>query len=67
MNKIKAIILIILLFTVLTSTGCTNPQEKKQQDYQKCTEVCASVLTTEDYIILHLCNEECKQSFLNSS
>ena len=66
MNKIKTIILIILLLLVMGSIGCINPDKKIQQDYQKCAQVCASVLT-DDYVTMHLCNEECKQRFLNSS
>lgn len=66
MYKLKIIILIILLLLVVNFSGCVSEDKKGQQDYQKCVEVCSSVLT-EDYVTMHLCNEECKQRFLNSS
>jgi hypothetical protein len=65
MKAVKLLILLLLVLLLISSVACIN-EEKKQQDYQKCTEVCASVLT-EDYVTLHLCNEECKEQFLNST
>ena len=39
---------------------------ENREAYEKCTSVCSSVLV-DDYITLHLCNEECKNRFLNQT
>ena len=62
MNKNK-IIIAIFLFLVLFSYGCSN-QTQAQEDYNKCTSVCAATLGGEDFIILELCRQECRDQFL---
>ncbi len=56
--------LIILIIVIIVSIGCSNETEKDdvKKNYLKCTQVCASVLD-DDYITMHLCNEECKKQF----
>ncbi|MBW2991743.1 hypothetical protein KY345_00815 [Candidatus Woesearchaeota archaeon] len=63
----RAVIIIAVLILVLVLIGCYGAEKEKMQEYQKCTSVCASVIGEEDYVTLHLCNEECKKEFLNSS
>ncbi len=60
--------LVILLITIaIFLNSCADEQKQMQEQYEKCTSVCSSVIVTEDYVTLHLCNEECKKKFLNSS
>ena len=61
----KILIFLMVLFLVIALVGCNDVTEDKKA-YKKCTSVCASVLG-EDYTTLYLCNEECKNEFLNQS
>lgn len=61
----KKVFLMVLLIVLLVAGGCSKDTEVEQQtDYEKCTSVCSSVLS-EDYVTLHLCNEECRKEFLD--
>jgi hypothetical protein len=54
--------MIFFLFLLLFSFGCGN-QTQKQEEYQKCTAVCAAVLD-DDFVTLELCRQECSEKFL---
>jgi len=60
--KASKIIFVFFVFILIFSTGCVD-QDAKQKEYNKCTTVCASVLD-EDFVILKLCMDECKEKFL---
>ena len=60
MNKI--IILFFVIILIVTS-GCVSEDAKRQEEYEKCTSVCASVLS-DDFVTLELCRRECKEKFL---
>lgn len=66
MKAVKLLILSLLLLLLISSIGCIS-EEERRKDYEKCTQVCSAVVATDDYVTLHLCNEECKEQFLNSS
>lgn len=60
----KKIILSLIIIILITS--CTNDIESDQNvEYNKCTAICSSVLD-EEFVILELCREECKEKFLES-
>lgn len=58
--KIAILFAIILL---LFSASCANENSKKQEEYDKCASVCASVLD-DDFVAMELCRRECRQEFL---
>jgi hypothetical protein len=62
-NKIAIIFALILL---IISPGCVNEDRQKQEEYEKCTSVCASVLS-DDFVTLELCREECREEFLEEN
>jgi len=63
----KGIFLIVFVVLIVFSLfGCSKTSIEKEQAYEKCTSVCSSVLN-EDFVSLHLCNEQCKVEFLNAS
>lgn len=60
----RRFVLVAFLISLIVISGCFRDiKEEKMSDYEKCTSVCSSVLS-EDYVTLHLCNEECKKEFL---
>tara|TARA_Y100000310_G_C20567118_1_gene756056 strand:+ start:88 stop:291 length:204 start_codon:yes stop_codon:yes gene_type:complete len=67
MNKL---IFVIFVFVLLFSYGCSG-KNVKQEDYQKCTSVCASVIENPDadeaFITMEICMEECKKKFLEQT
>ena len=63
MKKELVVILLFLLLTLFLS-GCTEKTDA-QQEYDKCTSVCASVVE-DDFVTLEICREECKKQFLES-
>ena len=65
MKKLSKIIFLILIVVLVFTTGC-EIETKQQQEYNKCTSVCASVLG-EDFITLQLCMNECKAKFLDEN
>ena len=62
MKKLSKIILIFVIILIFP-TGCIDQDAKNQEEYNKCTSVCASVLE-EDFVTLKLCMDECKEKFL---
>ena len=60
MNKIA---ILFILFILVLSTSCVNEEVNKQEEYEKCTSVCASVLE-EDFVTMELCRRECEEEFL---
>ena len=60
MNKIA---ILFIVFILILSTGCVDEDAKKQEEYEKCTSVCASVLE-EDFVTMELCRRECEEEFL---
>ena len=63
MMKASKLIFLILIFTLILSSGCKNNDVVVQQEYQKCTSVCAAVLG-DDFVTLKLCMDECEEKFL---
>lgn len=62
----KKLILIISIIAILLITSCaTDTKVDKNVEYNKCTAICSSVLD-EEFVILELCREECKEKFLES-
>ncbi|MAE42564.1 hypothetical protein CMO93_02230 [Candidatus Woesearchaeota archaeon] len=61
--KMNKVIFVIFVFMLLFSYGCTDKEAKKQEEYNKCASVCASVLG-EDFVTMELCREECQKKFL---
>lgn len=61
--KMNKIIFVVLAFVLLFSYGCTDNDTQKQEEYNKCTSVCASVLE-EDFVTMKLCMDECREKFL---
>jgi hypothetical protein len=60
----KRLLLAAFLIILVAMSGCFKDfKEEQQKNYEKCTSICSSVLS-EDYVTLHLCNEECKKEFL---
>ncbi len=68
MIKMNKIIFIIFVFVLLFSYGCSG-KDAKQEEYQKCTSVCAAVIETPDadeaFITTKLCMDECQEKFLD--
>ena len=69
----KKIILILIAVVLLSMffSGYTKEQTiKKDEAYKKYVQVCSSVLSaessTDEYTFIHMCNEECKEQFLNN-
>ena len=62
----KRILMFLVVVVLIVLGGCDKEAVEAREAYEKCTSVCASVLS-EDYVTLHLCNEECKNEFLNVS
>ena len=61
--KMDKIIFVIFVLILLFSTGCQTKEAEPQEEYHKCTSVCASVLG-EDFVIMKLCMDECQEKFL---
>lgn len=62
----KYVILTMMLF-LLVAAGCSDKSEAQQQ-YDKCTAVCAAVVDSsgEDALVtLEICRQECKKEFLD--
>lgn len=59
------IILILILAAGLYACESNDEvqEEIRQEQYRNCTNACAN-LATDDYTVLHYCNEECKRKFL---
>lgn len=66
MKKLINIIFLIFIAVLVFTAGCENIETKQQQEYNRCTAVCASVLG-EDFITLKLCMDECKAKFLDEN
>jgi len=64
MKKLINIIFLIFIVVLVFTAGCEKIETTQQQEYNKCTSVCASVLG-EDFITLQLCMDECKAKFLD--
>ena len=64
MVKVTNLLFILFVLVLLFSTGCADNGVNKQEEYNKCTAVCASVLG-EDFVTLKLCMDECKEKFLD--
>ncbi len=64
MVKMNKIIILFALILLILSTSCVNEDVNKQEEYEKCTSVCASVLS-DDFVTLELCRRECKEKFLD--
>jgi len=60
MTRLNNTIILLLLIILIFSIGCTN--RDAQNEYNKCTSVCASVLE-EDFVTMKLCVDECKDKF----
>lgn len=60
-NKIA--ILFALIILILSIISCVNENTQKQQEYEKCASVCASVLE-DDFVTMKLCMDECQKKFL---
>ena len=63
MMKMNKTIVMFALIILLFSTSCVNEDAQKQEEYEKCNSVCASVLT-DDFVTLELCRRECREKFL---
>jgi hypothetical protein len=63
MEKMNKFFWILFLFVLVVFSGCAISEADKQEEYEKCNSVCASVLE-EDFVTLKLCNDECKKKFL---
>ncbi len=63
MMKLSKMIFIFFVVILIFSSGCINQDAKKQEEYEKCTSVCASVLE-DDFVTMELCRRECKEEFL---
>ena len=62
MTRLNKIIIFILLISLIFITNCSNNIDY-QEEYEKCTSVCASVLE-DDFVTMKLCMDECKEKFL---
>ncbi len=69
-NNILIVIFIIIVFTLLTVMGTiTNffsGDEKYDEEYQKCTSLCAATMD-EDFTTHYLCMEECEKQLKERS
>ena len=63
MKKLINIIFLIFIAVLVFTSGCDKIETKQQQEYNKCTSVCAAVLD-DDFVTLKLCMDECKEKFL---
>jgi len=67
MKTKNKILILILLMSILLINGCSDATSK-EQEYQKCTSVCAAIVESpeleEGYVLLELCRQECKKQFL---
>lgn len=63
----KKTIITLFLIGLILITSCTNEIDSdKSKEYNKCTAICASVLS-EDFITLELCRQECNKKFLEET
>ena len=62
MKQMNKIIMFMLLISLVFVSGCSDNVDF-QEEYNKCTAVCASVLE-EDFVTMNLCVDECKERFL---
>lgn len=62
MNKPINFLMLFLIILVIFSAGCSE-NVPKQEDYEKCTSVCASVLG-DDFVTMELCRQDCEKRFL---
>ena len=70
MMKTNKIISSIMMLLLLFSYGCANTEVNKQEDYEKCTSVCAAIVESpeieEGFVALELCRQECEKKFLEN-
>ena len=60
--RVNKIIILFFVIVLIVSNGCAN-KDTQQEEYDKCTSVCASVLD-EDFVTMKLCMDECQEEFL---
>ena len=63
MARLNKIILFSFFIILIFINGCYNGDVDAQNEYEKCTSVCASVLE-EDFVTMKLCMDECEEKFL---
>ncbi|MFC2016499.1 hypothetical protein ACFLUF_02170 [Chloroflexota bacterium] len=64
MAKMNKVVILSIMIILIFSASCVNENTPKQKEYEKCTSVCASVLS-DDFVTLELCRRECKKEFLD--
>ena len=63
MAGINKIVLLSVMIMLIFSASCVKEQTPKQEEYNKCASVCASVLE-DDFVTMELCRRECRNEFL---
>jgi len=62
MMRLNNTIILLFIIILILSAGCAG--QDVQEEYEKCTSVCASVLE-DDFVTMKLCMDECKEKFLD--
>ncbi len=59
--KVNKVIILFFVIILIVSSGCVD-RDMQQEEYNKCTSVCASVLE-DDFVTMKLCVDECQKEF----